>query len=124
MTKPTVTREQVMAAYRPFVLAGYTSPDDLPAAGREIERANALFGEWQMAAMEAAEVSEAADARLQYELELSLLYVDAGFTDPEYLDEVANDWLLQSLEEAEEKNWTQIAEHIRALRAKILAELA
>lgn len=33
-----------------------------------------------------------------------MLYVDAGFTDPVYLDEVLKDWLVQDAQSAEKQN--------------------
>lgn len=50
----------------------------------------------------------------------SKLYVDAGFHDPDYLEEVADDWLGgNDLAEAEERGLDEVADKIRAKIAEI-----
>jgi hypothetical protein len=42
------------------------------------------------------------------------IYVDAGFRDPDYIDEVANDWLQNNLAEADDRGLPEVAVQIEA----------
>lgn len=41
------------------------------------------------------------------------VYYDAGFRDPIYLDDVANDWLMQDMWQAEEAGFAELADTIK-----------
>ena len=44
------------------------------------------------------------ELRHRNNLSKTMLYIDAGFTDPDYLDEVLNDWLAQDAQNAEKQS--------------------
>ena len=86
-----VSREEAMAAYRPFIEAGITSPDQLDLNDPAVQAANNLFYSWQKQADSRAGGDE--EQFLRANLAKTMFYVDAGFTDQDYLDEVLKDWL-------------------------------
>lgn len=89
-----VTKEAVIAAYRPFIEAGVTNPDDLDLDDEKVKVAHQLFDQWQTQVK--AQASEG-EGKIRADLTITMLYVDAGFTDREYLEEVLNDQLRQDL---------------------------
>ncbi|QQG43779.1 MAG: hypothetical protein HYW45_02035 [Candidatus Daviesbacteria bacterium] len=122
--KPRFTREQVVDAFRKFPPKGIASPDDLPLNDPEVISANAVLQVWDN--QQKAEVQRLGtqEANLEYTLSRSTIHVDAGFSDPDYLDEVANDWLAQDLQEAEDAGLTETARKIQAKIDEIETKLA
>lgn len=121
---PQYNREQVIAAFKKFPQRGIDNPDDLPKADPEVIEANNILDAWtQQAQNEAKRLATPAD-NLKFTLDRSTIFVDAGFSDPDYLDEVANDWLAQDLREAEDEGLTEIASRIQAKIDEIEAKLA
>ena len=96
-----ITRGKVIDAYKELVARGITNPDDLDLQDPEVKRAHELFDKWQ--AQEDARSEGNMELRRQANLSKTMLYVDAGFTDPEYLDEVLHDWLIQDAEDVKER---------------------
>ena len=96
-----ITKESVINAYRRFVEAGITNTDDLDLNDPDVQKAHNLFYQWQK--QEDVRVSRNEELQKQIHLAKTMLYVDAGFTDPEYLDEVLNDWLIQDSVNAEKQ---------------------
>jgi hypothetical protein len=94
-----ITREEAMAAYRKFIERGVTNPDDLDREDPEVKQADELFYAW----VSQEDARSQGDEELQHRANLtkSMFYVDVGFNDPEYLDEVLRDWLLQDAQDAE-----------------------
>ena len=90
-TPEKVSKEQVIEAYKKFVERGITSPDALDLDDSEVIEANNLFDKWQGQ-------EDANDKRVNFEK--TKLYVDAGFTDPNYLEDVL-EWLMQDAHNAE-----------------------
>lgn len=98
---PEVTRQEVVNAYTKFVEQGVTNPDRLDLKDPKVQEASRLFDRWQE--QENKRVGSEKEAMLRSNVSRSMLYVDAGFTDPDYLDEVLNDWLVQDEETAAEE---------------------
>jgi hypothetical protein len=111
---PHFNREQVVATFRKFIDSGVASPDDLSLDDPEVVAANAIMDSWSDEAERSIRQGSTFEAALEYTLSRSTVYVDAGFADPDYLDEVANDWLAQDLEAAEKAGLTEVAAHIQA----------
>jgi hypothetical protein len=88
-----ITREEAASAYKMFIDQGITNPDDLDLDDPKVREANKLFYMWQD--QEDKKVGSNEELRLRNELKKTMFYVDAGFTDKDYLDEVLNDWLEQ-----------------------------
>lgn len=122
--EPRFTREQVIDAFKIFPERGITSPDDLPPNDSDVIAANDLLQVWDN--QQKAEVRRLGTlgADLEYTLNRSTIYVDAGFSDQNYLDEVANDWLVQDLQAAEDAGLTGIGERIKAKIDEIESKLA
>ena len=122
-----ITREKVIDAYKKFVERGIKNPDDLDLEDSEVKEANELFYKWREQEEKSAEGNEESEHRTN--LSITMLYVDAGFTDPDYLDEVLKDWLVQDTQGAEKQNDNperaetrrQLAEAMKKIR-NLLAE--
>lgn len=111
---PRYQREEVIKALQKFVERGITHPDDLPPNDPEVLAANILLDAWTEQQEAIAQRKGTPEADLEYSFDRSTIFVDAGFSDPNYLDEVANDWLVQDLQDAEEAGLTEIAKKIQA----------
>lgn len=117
------TKEAALFGYKKFVDAGATNPADVPTDAPEHE----LFYEWQKQLD--ARAGDDEEKQKQASIEKTMFYIDAGFNDPDYLDEVLNDWLAQDAEEAEkdsdnparQETRRQIANAMLKVR-KIIAE--
>ena len=121
---PKFTRKQVVDAFKKFPKRGITHPDDLSSDDTDVISANALLQVWDN--QQKAEVKRIGTPEAEHEYNLSryTIYVDAGFTDPDYLDEVASDWLQQDLQAAEDVNLKDVAAKIQAKIDEIEAKLA
>lgn len=109
--KPHIGREEVESAFRPFLESGITNPDVVGTLPNG-DKVNQMHTEWVSQEMDG--LVEGSPERLLKDLEVSTLFTDMGFNDTEYVDEVANDWLLNTLDEAEAKGYSAVAEKIRA----------
>lgn len=116
-----IKREQVVDAYKKFVERGITNPDSLDLDDPEVKEANDLFYKWQAQEDIKAKGNEELEHRTN--LSKTMLYVDAGFTDPAYLDEVLNDWLIQDSQNAKKQSdnpeRTETRQQIAAAMKKI-----
>ena len=125
-SKKEITREEVINVYKKFVERGIKSPDDLDLENPEVKEANELFDKWRTQEDTQAEGNEKLSHRIN--LSKTMLYVDAGFTDPGYLDEVLS-WLVQDAQKAEKQDNNpervetrrQLAEAMKKIR-NLLAE--
>jgi hypothetical protein len=108
-----ISREQVLEAFRPLVAAGFTNPDDLPLEDAQVTAANALLDAWH-AQEERRATSGREAAAHEHNLSRSTVLIDAGFTDPGYLSEVADDWLPQDAQRALDRGLPELAAKIRA----------
>jgi hypothetical protein len=109
------SRVQAVDNFRKFVERGITNPDDLDLNDPEVIEANRILDIWDAEQRKLADDAGTLAARLEYNLSRSTILVDAGFSDPDYLDEVANDWLGgNDLADAQEAGLTEIAEMIQA----------
>jgi hypothetical protein len=116
------TREEVVNAYRMFVARGYTNPDDLPGDDPDVILANEMFYKWHGAAERSPAHLDPAE-QLKHHLSASTVYVDAGFSDNDYLDEVANQWLADDLQQAAGLGLVELASRIRARQDDINASI-
>lgn len=100
-SKKVVTREEALAAYKKLIEEGVKSPDDLDLDDPEVKAANKMFDAWYAQEKEAAKDNE--ELQLRADIASMMFYVDAGFKDPNYLDEVLNDWLAVQMHDHVEK---------------------
>jgi hypothetical protein len=97
------TDRDVIAAFEKLSAKGARDPAKVDENDSDAIEANRLMEEW------AAENPEIAGTSLR-----EMLLVKAGFTDPDYIDEVANDRLLQDLRSAEKNGDTKLTSMIQA----------
>lgn len=122
-----ITREEVVEAYKKFVERGVKHPNNLDLEDPEVREAHELFYKWIEQERGLAEGNEELKRRVN--LSETMLYVDAGFTDPKHLDDILRDWLIQDAGRAEKQRDNpervetrrQIAEAMKKVRA-LLAE--
>jgi len=112
--KPAPTRQQVVDGFKKFVDRGIANPDDLPLDDPQVATANAILDAWCQQAEARVKQNRSPEANLEFSLSRSTVLTDAGFSDPDYLDEVANDWLVQDLQRAEDAGLTEVAHKIQA----------
>jgi hypothetical protein len=118
------SREQVIAAFRKFIERGITNPDELDLNDPEVIEANRILDGWDADIHKEAKEAGTEEADLEYSLNRSTVLTDAGFSDPEYLDEVAKDWLLENdLARAQGLGLDELAARIQAKIDEINARL-
>jgi hypothetical protein len=96
--KGTVTREQAIAAFKPFVESGITNSDAIDLKDPVAKEADNLYYTWQ------SQLDAEAQGNIELEhranISKAMFYIDAGFTDPAHLQEVLTQWLAEgSIEE-------------------------
>jgi len=114
--QPEVKKEDVIAAFKKFVDRGITSPDSLDLNDPEVIEANRLLDSW----WEKEEKSVPEGDKIANHVR-TMIMVDAGFSDSNYLLDVL-DWLNQDLENAEETD-LETADKIREAIARVRALL-
>ncbi len=121
-SKNKITRAQAIDACKKFVEQGITDPNYLDLEDPEVKAANRLFDQWQK--QEDAAANGDSEAATRANLAKTMFYVDAGFTDREYLEEVLSEWLREDAQNAEKQannperveTRRQIAEAIKKIR--------
>lgn len=101
--EPRIDRENVVAALSNLKAKGYTKPDDLPLEDQDVVNAQALEYIWASQQQSLVKKLGTPAADLEFRLLRNTLYIDAGFDDSVYLEDVANGWLEEDLQEAEKK---------------------
>jgi vacuolar-type H+-ATPase subunit I/STV1 len=117
-------REQVIATFRQFVERGITNPDDLDLNDPEVIEAKQILNSWEAEQQEIVKEAGTKAAELEYNFSRTVIFVDAGFSDPLYLEDVANDMLdTVDLPEAQEAGLEELATRIQAKIDEINAQL-
>jgi hypothetical protein len=109
----TPTREETIAALKTLVDKGVTNPFDVlynEGADEETKKVKETYDAWLQREKPEIEVEESVKEQI---LESTLLY-DAGFTDPDLLDEIAHDWLLNAVSIADYAHRRDLAEVVYA----------
>lgn len=88
-----------LAAYKQFINRGVTNPDNLDLEDIEVKKANELYYKWKKEID--SQAGEDEEKKIRVNLEKTMFYVDAGFTDHQYLDMVLNYWLAQDSQSTE-----------------------
>ena len=111
------SREEVVNAWRAISNQGYGDPADIgelitgKPKTEEMLRAEYMFDAWYKSE-EAKQTTP--EEKLRFQFAATTVYLDAGFQGSQYLDEVANDWLAQDADDAEEQGFTELASQINA----------
>ncbi|NTW45999.1 MAG: hypothetical protein HGB18_03000 [Candidatus Moranbacteria bacterium] len=99
-SKKVITKEDVINIYRKFIDRGIKDPEALNSENDpEVREAHELYFKYLDQLDALAQGDE--EAELRNNVFKTLLYIDAGFDDPEYLDKVLNNWLVRDAERAE-----------------------
>jgi len=99
VAKEVADKKAAINAYKKFVEKGITHPDDLDLKDPEVKEAHDLFFKWQESIDKNAGNNE--ELKIRAKLEKTMFYVDAGFTNIEYLDDILNDFLAQDAVDTE-----------------------
>jgi len=110
------SREQIVATLSEFASIGNGDPDSLDSTDPRIVRADTAFVDWVHQERSKAREIGTLEAELLTTLSISTVYIDAGFTNPDYLDEVINDWLVQDEQRATDAGLIGTAEKIQHKR--------
>ncbi len=113
-------RQRAVTAAKALLEKGITNPDRMDLKDPEVKAANKLFFDWIKQGDILVHGDE--DAELRFNLAKTMFYVDAGFTDEKYLNEILQFLFLDahdaekddSPERAETRNL--IAEAIKKVR--------
>jgi hypothetical protein len=111
------SRDDVVNAWRHISAQGFGDPAEISETltgkpqTEEMLAAERLYNAWYEEEKAKPRTPEEA---LRFSFDTSLLYVDAGFIGRDYLDEVANDWLTQDAQAAEDQGFTELANQINA----------
>jgi len=119
--KPVPTREQVVNGFRKFA-QGITNPDDLLYNSDAKEPSEALDN-WYKHQQSEVEKSGTKEAEAELNFSMTTIYVDAGFSDLDYLNEVIS-LLDQDLQNTEAEDLPKIEIKIKDKIAEIKAKLA
>ncbi len=95
-----IEKEQLVALYQKFITQGITNPDSLDLDDPEVKEANDLYFKWINQLDEEAKTDE---LKQRINFEKTMFYIDAGFTDPSYVEEILDDFAEQDIDNVEEK---------------------
>lgn len=100
---------------------GPVDPSMLPEIGdQSIRRLFRVYDSWVKTQQKKVdEAGGTTEADLRMSLKVTPFFVDVGFTDPQYVDEVVNDWMAQDLARAEEAGLDEVAAAIREKMAQL-----
>ena len=115
-----ITREQVIDAYKKFVEKGINTPDVLDPTDPEVIAANELSQKWMIQQDSISHGNE--DAELRTNFEKTMLYVDAGFNDRNYLNDVLS-WLSQDAQNAHKDAGNNARVALRGAMAKAMVKI-
>lgn len=113
-----IEKQTVVDAYKQFIDMGITSPDDLDLDDPAVIEANNLFDIWKK---QNDKLGTAGD------LETTLFYVDAGFTNRQYVEDVLLDFAGQLIGDEEESGDLELVqkmqERVDELKARLLPDV-
>jgi len=121
---PQYSREQVLDSFKKFTERGVTDPRNLDLSDPEVIEANKILNGWREQSARLIDENRDPATSLEHTVEHTAILVDAGFSDSDYLDEVANDWLAQDLQTAIDQGLPEVAAKIQARIDEINDKLA
>lgn len=114
-TSRPYTREKLVEILRQFPRSGITNQFDLDLENKRVQRVNEAIDNWYSS----IDSRESLEADLEAAFSRCTIFVDAGFTDPAYLEMVANNWLVRDEERAVQGGLTELAAKIHSKRDEI-----
>jgi hypothetical protein len=122
---PQYTREELVEAYKGLrEKFSVESPDDLDLSDPEVAQVSNMMDEWAAQVMKEAAGSGVIEDDIKASLNITTLMIDAGFSDPDYLEEVTDDFLAQDLQRAQDAGLTDLAGEIQRKIDEIKAKLS
>lgn len=115
-----IQKEEVIAAFKKFVEQGFTDPAELDSKVPEVKEAEELFSNWQK--QEDTEAGDDKELRHRANHEKTMLFIEAGFHDPEYLKDVLG-WLVQDAQNAEKQKDNPRREETRLKIAEAMKKI-
>jgi hypothetical protein len=108
------TRDQIVEMYRILVAKGYSSPDGMTQDDPDVVEADKAHVAWVEQNEALARASQVPGAIIEHSFSATTVCVDAGFDDPGFLEDTANDFLAEDLAAAEEAGLSELAARIQA----------
>ncbi len=122
---PQYIREELVEDYKGLrEKFSVESPNDLDLLDPEVAQASDKMDDWAAQVMKEAASSGKTGEDIKASLNITTLMIDAGFSDPDYLEEVADDFLAQDLQRALDAGLTDLAEEIQRKIDEIKAKLS
>lgn len=109
ISQPDITRQDLIAAYQPFVEKGIKNPYEI-ASSEPVSDLDTAYHQQQSEMKKALSL----DQRIRAEIAETTVYFDAGFSDVDLLDEIASDWLINTLSEANDAHRRDLANEVKA----------
>ena len=124
-----IQRDEVVAAYQEIIEeTGIKHPANLDLNNLDVKKVHQLAENWFTQEQKRFEGNS--EKLTQLNISNMMLHVEAGFTDPDYLDEMLNDWLAQDsvdspkIDDDPERKETRrlIAEATRKIHTILIAQ--
>ncbi len=115
-----VSKQEVIDAYKKFIDQGIVSPDDLDLSDPEVIEADNLYRRWVEQRQRMSKGNKQAEH--EFNFEQTAFYFDAGFRDPNYLNEVLSWLFLDSDDIGKDANDPTIT-NLRGRYAKKMIEI-
>lgn len=114
VSKNEIAREDVIAAAQLFVAKGVKNPDELlDSKEEEAQKLWQLHDDWVQQESKRIETLPFDDA-IRARIAIDTLWYDAGFTGVDILDEIAGDWLVNALGDADHAHRRNLANEVKA----------
>lgn len=108
-----VTRDELIAAFQPYIKQGVQNPFDIFDRDDESRRVSNLDTAYHEAQAEIRKSLSPAE-QIRVDVAESTVFFDAGFTDIDLLDEIANDWLVNTLGDADDLQQPELVAEVKA----------
>lgn len=115
-------REQALQAFKAIAETN-PNPDNLDRNDPAVQQADSLHENWMHKLDDECAGNDLAEAQANFAK--TMFFVDAGFSEQKYLDEVANDWLEQDLQNAESsgEEFQELVQKIKEAQSKLRQRL-
>lgn len=114
-----ISRDEVVQSLHEIAQRGVLHPDELDPSDPDVARAHELLFLYTQQENDRVKRLGTMAALCLSIFEETTLEVDAGFTHPQYVEEVANDWLVQDEETALSYGLFELADKIRRKRDEL-----
>lgn len=121
--EPQIERARVVEVYKKLANRGFDHPDDLPLDDPEVMLAEALMFSWGHQQQSKAKKVGTIEADLEYAIDRSMIYIDAGFDNFDYMKEVKDNWLEEDLRKATAAGLIDLASRIKLKQEEIKKKL-